>query len=181
MDIFRRSKKTNDGDLIDGILDSDEDGPEIFTDNDEDSDDNNNNNNGVNDTPNSKKSALSATDQFKEVLQMLEKGASNDEDDDDEDEGSSSEDGEKSGSDSAEDYTDDEDEGEDGYKPGGYHPVKVGEIYNQRCVSSMKKALGVPQEKKKNKQTNKTLFFSFVSTASHSLFIRTHCLHADML
>jgi hypothetical protein len=142
MDIFRRSKKTtNDGDLIDGILDSDEDGPEIFTDNDEDSNDNNNNTanaNGVNDTPNSKKSVLSATDQFKEVLQMLEKGASNDDDDDDDDdeeeEGSSSEDGEKSGSDSAEDYTDDEDEGEDGYKPGGYHPVKVGEIYNQRCV-----------------------------------------------
>lgn len=38
------------------------------------------------------------------------------------------------GSDSAEDYTDDEDEGEDGYKVGGYHPVKVGEVYNQRLV-----------------------------------------------
>lgn len=36
------------------------------------------------------------------------------------------------GSDSAEDYTEDEDEGEDGYKVGGYHPVKVGEVYNQR-------------------------------------------------
>jgi hypothetical protein len=36
------------------------------------------------------------------------------------------------GSDSAEDYTDDEDEGESGYKPGGYHPVKIGEVYNQR-------------------------------------------------
>ena len=36
------------------------------------------------------------------------------------------------GSDSAEDYTDDEDEGEDGYKVGGYHPVKIGEVYNQR-------------------------------------------------
>lgn len=36
------------------------------------------------------------------------------------------------GSDSAEDYSDDEDEGQDGYKPGGYHPVKVGEVYNQR-------------------------------------------------
>lgn len=35
---------------------------------------------------------------------------------------------------SGEDYTDDEDEGEDGYKPGGYHPVKVGETYNQRYV-----------------------------------------------
>jgi hypothetical protein len=38
------------------------------------------------------------------------------------------------GSDSAEDYTDDEDEGESGYKPGGYHPVKIGEVYNQRYV-----------------------------------------------
>ena len=36
------------------------------------------------------------------------------------------------GSDSGEDYTDDEDEGEDGYRPGGYHPVKIGEVYNQR-------------------------------------------------
>jgi hypothetical protein len=36
------------------------------------------------------------------------------------------------GSDSGEDYTDDEDEGEDGYKPGGYHRVKAGEVYNQR-------------------------------------------------
>ena len=33
---------------------------------------------------------------------------------------------------SGEDYTDDEDEGEDGYRPGGYHPVQVGEVYNQR-------------------------------------------------
>jgi len=38
------------------------------------------------------------------------------------------------GSDSGEDYTDDEDEGEDGYKPGGYHRVKSGEVYNQRYV-----------------------------------------------
>jgi hypothetical protein len=38
------------------------------------------------------------------------------------------------GSDSGSDYTDDEHEGEAGYKPGGYHPVKIGEIYNQRYV-----------------------------------------------
>lgn len=38
------------------------------------------------------------------------------------------------GSDSGEDYTDDEDEGAEGYRPGGYHPVKVGEVYNQRYV-----------------------------------------------
>lgn len=37
-------------------------------------------------------------------------------------------------SDSAEDYSDDEDEGEEGYKLGGYHPVKNGEVYNQRLV-----------------------------------------------
>jgi serine/threonine protein kinase len=39
-----------------------------------------------------------------------------------------------SGGHSSEDYTDDEDEGEEGYKPGGYHPVKLGEVYNQRYV-----------------------------------------------
>jgi len=44
---------------------------------------------------------------------------------------------EKSGGDgaeSAEDYSDDEDEGLDGYKQGGYHAVKVGDIFNQRYV-----------------------------------------------
>jgi len=35
---------------------------------------------------------------------------------------------------SPDDYTDDEDEGEDGYKPGGYHPVKFGEVYGRRYV-----------------------------------------------
>lgn len=34
-------------------------------------------------------------------------------------------------SESGEDYTDDEDEGESGYKPGGYHPVNVGDVFNQ--------------------------------------------------
>ena len=29
-------------------------------------------------------------------------------------------------------FSDEDDEGSDGYKPGGYHPVKVGEVYNQR-------------------------------------------------
>lgn len=31
---------------------------------------------------------------------------------------------------SDEDYSDDEEEGEDGYKPGGYHPVAVGDRFN---------------------------------------------------
>jgi len=35
---------------------------------------------------------------------------------------------------SGEDYSDDEDEGEEGYRPGGYHRVSVGEVYNQRYV-----------------------------------------------
>lgn len=58
-------------------------------------------------------------------------------DDDDDDESIESFDAKKktgSGGHSSEDYTDDEDEGEDGYKPGGYHPVKLGEVYNQRYV-----------------------------------------------
>mmetsp|Transcript_4373 Transcript_4373/g.10545 ORF Transcript_4373/g.10545 Transcript_4373/m.10545 type:complete len:1042 (+) Transcript_4373:275-3400(+) len=77
-----------------------------------------------------------------------EKDASDDDDDDDDDDGShhshksddeDSDDSdddrnEKNGSDSGEDYTDDEDEGEDGYKQGGYHRVKIGEVYNQRYV-----------------------------------------------
>lgn len=52
-----------------------------------------------------------------------------DSDDDEDDEKNSGH-----GSDSGEDYTDDEDEGEEGYKPGGYHRVKAGEVYNQRYV-----------------------------------------------
>lgn len=39
---------------------------------------------------------------------------------------------------SDEDYSDDGDEGADGYKPGGYHPVQIGEMYcnNRYCVAS---------------------------------------------
>ena len=65
-------------------------------------------------------------------------GESDDDDDDGDDTESEEEEDEKGnekgggGSDSGEDYTDDEDEGEDGYRPGGYHPVKIGEVYNQR-------------------------------------------------
>ena len=50
-------------------------------------------------------------------------GSDDDDDDDDDNEDKSSE--------SGEDYTDDEDEGESGYKAGGYHPVKVGDVFNQ--------------------------------------------------
>jgi hypothetical protein len=39
---------------------------------------------------------------------------------------------EKSDDGSGEDYSDDEDEGEEGYRPGGYHRVMIGEVYNQR-------------------------------------------------
>eukprot|EP00816_Leptocylindrus_hargravesii_P000267 CAMPEP_0196828266 /NCGR_PEP_ID=MMETSP1362-20130617/94587_1 /TAXON_ID=163516 /ORGANISM="Leptocylindrus danicus, Strain CCMP1856" /LENGTH=1110 /DNA_ID=CAMNT_0042208939 /DNA_START=165 /DNA_END=3498 /DNA_ORIENTATION=+ len=60
------------------------------------------------------------------------KGSISEEEDDDEEEAVDG-DSEK-GSESAEDYSDDEDEGEDGYRPGGYHPVKIGEVYNQRYI-----------------------------------------------
>ena len=70
-------------------------------------------------------------------------GESDDQEDGDGGDDTESDDGDKKGgksggggggggSDSGEDYTDDEDEGEDGYRPGGYHPVKIGEVYNQR-------------------------------------------------
>jgi len=65
--------------------------------------------------------------------------ASNASTDDDDDASVGSFEGKKkggSGGHSSEDYTDDEDEGEDGYKPGGYHPVKLGEVYNQRYVNT---------------------------------------------
>ena len=35
---------------------------------------------------------------------------------------------------SDEDYSDDDDEGADGYKIGGYHPVKLGEVYNSKYL-----------------------------------------------
>lgn len=54
-----------------------------------------------------------------------DRGDSDDDDDDDHDDKSSE---------SGEDYTDDEDEGQSGYKAGGYHPVKVGDIFNQGYV-----------------------------------------------
>jgi hypothetical protein len=45
---------------------------------------------------------------------------------------SSDEQEDKKGSESGEDYSDDEDEGEEGYKAGGYHRVRIGDVYNQR-------------------------------------------------
>ena len=50
-------------------------------------------------------------------------------------EGERKDDDKDKGNESTEDYSDDEDEGEDGYKAGGYHRVKVGEVYNQRWVA----------------------------------------------
>jgi serine/threonine protein kinase len=51
--------------------------------------------------------------------------------------GSDTEEGEEESSyedSSDEDYSDDEDEGADGYKIGGYHPVKLGEVYNNKYL-----------------------------------------------
>ena len=61
------------------------------------------------------------------VQQKSGRDKNDDRDDDDDDH-----DGEDDkSSESGEDYTDDEDEGESGYKPGGYHPVNVGDVFNQ--------------------------------------------------
>jgi hypothetical protein len=156
---------------IDALLDSDEDGAEIF--NDCESDDDDEDGDGaismVSDSqvsgsvaaaigglsPSRQRDfqeAMGASSSFLQVggipgtvVKMDGRESSDDDDDDDDDRGESSDvgtaseedgddDDDKSNSESAEDYSDDEDEGEDGYKPGGYHPVKVGEVYNQRCV-----------------------------------------------
>ena len=124
---------------IDALVNSDDEGDvaEIFNDSDDDDDSPPSvHQQDHQHTPSSVRSTLSkgATKAFQDVLASLDGGAggggSDDDDEDDDDD-----DNDKSkNSDSAEDYTDDEDEGEEGYKPGGYHPVKVGEVYNQRCV-----------------------------------------------
>jgi len=82
--------------------------------------------------------AAKADKERRSVLRKADNSADNEYNTGDDSNGSESDDEatKKSvnGSDSAEDYTDDEDEGEDGYKAGGYHLVKVGEVYNQRYV-----------------------------------------------
>jgi hypothetical protein len=60
-----------------------------------------------------------------------DEGGTSDEDHDAEEDDEEGEGDEDKSSESGEDYTDDEDEGESGYKPGGYHPVNVGDIFNQ--------------------------------------------------
>lgn len=139
---------------VDIILDSDED--EIF---DDDDDDDVADDDETGETPSSQidyrdmlatgHSAIAAPMQKEVDAAQRESGhayqnsdgeSGDDEDDDDEEDTESDDDenGKRNGkggsSDSGEDYTDDEDEGADGYRPGGYHPVKVGEVYNQRYV-----------------------------------------------
>lgn len=144
---------------IDTLIDSDEDLAEIF--NDGDSDDDPGNVSLVSDCSHmsgAEKSAMSPRQFDPSLSSPYGKGSSLQidpsdvegmrpqpnygEDEEEEDASSSGDDGttsedfdendDKSHSDSAEDYTDDEDEGEDGYKPGGYHHVKIGEVFNQR-------------------------------------------------
>ena len=52
-----------------------------------------------------------------------ESGSGEEEEEDDEEETSSDE-----------DYSDDDDEGTEGYRPGGYHPVSLGEVYNNKYL-----------------------------------------------
>jgi hypothetical protein len=81
---------------------------------------------GPRDLASSKSSSVGSVNSADEL------SSDDDDDDDDKPRKKDDDDDDDKGSDSAEDYTDDEDEGQDGYKPGGYHPVKVGEVYNQR-------------------------------------------------
>lgn len=152
---------------IDALIDSDDDGAEIFTDGDSEEDPGNvsmvseNSHRSpaviekVSLSPRQRGQVLNSSfgtgrssnhqnDADVEASRArLSNSHQNDDDDDAEEISSSGDDGttsdevddhddDKSHSDSAEDYTDDEDEGEDGYKPGGYHVVKVGEVFNQR-------------------------------------------------
>ena len=128
---------------IDDLLESDEECAEIFDDDNED------------DYPQTPSKAVNVSisssispKSFQEVVQSLGGGLSlqqnngaesskhspsRDDEEEEEETNSIKEDEEEDkGSESAEDYTDDEDEGEDSYKPGGYHPVEVGEVYNQK-------------------------------------------------
>jgi len=124
---------------IDALVNSDDEGDvaEIFNDSDDDDASPPSVQDHHHHTPSSVRSTLSkgATKAFQDVLASLDGGGGGLDDEDDDDDDEEDDDNDKShNSDSAEDYTDDEDEGEEGYKPGGYHPVKVGEVYNQRCV-----------------------------------------------
>lgn len=67
-----------------------------------------------------------------EELDLPTSDDEHDEDDHEDDDDDEHEDDDDKSSDSGEDYTDDEDEGESGYKPGGYHPVQVGDVFNQK-------------------------------------------------
>ena len=81
---------------------------------------------------------------FHEATDLHDSGDDDDDDDDDDDSDDSphteddslshddDDDDKKSDHSSGEDYSDDEDEGEEGYRPGGYHRVSIGEVYNQR-------------------------------------------------
>lgn len=115
------SQNNGGGADLESLVDSDGEGAEIFNDDDED--------------PllanSSQTSSIHSESRIhppiSSVLGLPNTDHTASEDDDDEDDNHSG---------SGDDYTDDEDEGEDGYKPGGYHRVQPGEIYNQRYVGS---------------------------------------------
>mmetsp|Transcript_10402 Transcript_10402/g.28742 ORF Transcript_10402/g.28742 Transcript_10402/m.28742 type:complete len:986 (+) Transcript_10402:337-3294(+) len=150
---------------IDALVDSDPEGTDIFDDSDNDDDDQNAS--SITSRQSSQHPSESPADNFKDVVRNLGQPLlstvpklvmpSSDGDDSGEDDAlesdgsSSSDDREETGSDkddgsaesgSAEDYSDDEEEGEDGYKPGGYHRVSVSETYNQRYVVMKKLGWG---------------------------------------
>ena len=146
---------------IDALVDSDPEGTDIFDDSDNDDEDGQNAASSINSSRQSSQAHPSESPaSFKDVLNLgqpllstvpklvMPQGGepddrSADEEDDDDLEDNSALDNDQStasedaanGSDdsgSAEDYSDDEEEGEEGYKPGGYHRVAISETYNQR-------------------------------------------------
>eukprot|EP00522_Entomoneis_paludosa_P003572 CAMPEP_0172470620 /NCGR_PEP_ID=MMETSP1065-20121228/66815_1 /TAXON_ID=265537 /ORGANISM="Amphiprora paludosa, Strain CCMP125" /LENGTH=994 /DNA_ID=CAMNT_0013228617 /DNA_START=225 /DNA_END=3206 /DNA_ORIENTATION=+ len=149
---------------IDALVDSDPEGTDIFDDSDNDEDEQNAS--SINSRQSSHPSESPAS--FKDVVRNLgqpllntvpklvmpsSEGDDSGEDDVLASDDSSSSDGrggttasekddDGSASGSAEDYSDDEEEGEDGYKPGGYHRVAVSETYNQRYVVMKKLGWG---------------------------------------
>ena len=137
---------------IDALVDSDPEETDIFDDSDNDEDQNTSSIHSRQSSQQPSESPASFKDVVRNLgqplLNTVPKMVMRDGDDDSGGEKALASDGESSSnardqtassnkdddSGSAEDYSDDEDEGEDGYKPGGYHRVSLSETYNQRYV-----------------------------------------------
>jgi len=90
---------------------------------------------------------------------------------------------------SSEDYSDDENEGQDGYKEGGYHPIKVGDIFNQRYIVIKKLGWGhfstvwMVQDRtmKKTAHPSQTLFYALKVQKSAKHYTESAMDEVDIL